>query len=375
LNTFWTSFCEHAKSHSIERAATPQEKSEIDSKLNAEAESDVTLTVDMLAAKMQQMVFACRRESFLQTEQQLAGIAMYEQKIERTYFHFKLPNPVQIANWSEYLALIEKFGDFDRTVHLYERALIPLNLLPALWARYANFLVRHGAADRAAELWRRGESSPVSQTVEFQRLRGLFEESMNAFDASAEIHARLEGVTAADAQITVVYHLLREGSRTGDFDRMKARAHEILSNFLMATSNPAEYTAAAAVLYRVMREVDLEVLQGTCTALSLALALGVRALIDSEMPERAKELFEHFLYSEESCLSPADRAKVLPVFINFLRKGGGTVVEIRRAERLALSLERLLRAKMLEDRRELTKDTANSAEILDRWMKYLQGRD
>jgi hypothetical protein len=211
--------------------------------------------------------------------------------------------------------------------------------------------------------------------VEFQRLKGLFEEYMGHFEASSEIHKELEGKGSGEAQIAVAYHLLREGSRTGDIEGMKGRAHDILSHFLTTTSDPADYTGVAAVLYGVAREVDLEVLQGTCTSIPLALALGARALIDSGMLDRAKEFFEHFIYSDGPGLTAADKAKVLPVFIDFMRKGGGKITDIKRAERTADELERILRAKMLEQRRELTKDTSGPSQVLDRWMRYLQGRD
>jgi hypothetical protein len=153
---------------------------------------------------------------------------------------------------------------------------------------------------------------------------------------------------------------------------MKTKAHEILSRFLATTTNPSEYTAVAAVLYRIVREVDLEVLQGMCTSIPLALGLGVRALIDSGMQDRARELFEHFVYAGDSALSVSDKAKVLPTFIQFLRKGGGTLADIRKAEALLFDLERMLRARMLDDRREITKDTSNPSAVLDRWVKHLR---
>jgi hypothetical protein len=81
LASFWKSFAEHANHHSIESAATPQEKSEIDAKLNMEAEDDVTLTADVLVKRMQQMIFAYRRRSYGETLSMLGQKELFEKKI------------------------------------------------------------------------------------------------------------------------------------------------------------------------------------------------------------------------------------------------------------------------------------------------------
>jgi hypothetical protein len=121
-----------------------------------------------------------------------------------------------------------------------------------------------------------------------------------------------------------------------------------------------------------VKKCDVDVLKESGTGVPLALGLAVRVLIEQGEVNEAKEVFHKFLFGEKSEMSVEDKAKMFPVYVGFLRKGAGSVEEIRFAERGMLEAERKCRVKMLKDRREVCKVTSGMQEVMSRWMDYLQ---
>ena len=372
LETFWKSFVEHAEHHSIERAATPQEKAEIDGVLNQEADNDVTLTADDLGRKMQQLVLSYRSKSYAEASQHVSERLLFELKISRTYFHFKAPGAVQIANWSEYLSSVEAMGDIERTIHLYERALIPMNVCPEIWIRYAAFLHDNGRPDEALALLERASKSPVWQLPEFHRLRGLFAEKVGDFELAQSVFDSLAKDRSGEAQAAVVGHILREGSRNGTMDDARSNAIQVCEAFLQTSLNPLDYALLSSILAKLSQTVDREILKTTCTSVPLALATLTKLAPDVE---EASSTFQHFLLDEKSQLSPSDKARIFPVYLNFLRKSVDSIAQIRMVERARLATERQLRSASLRARREKAKDTSNPGDVMNRWIDYVELSD
>ncbi|GMN43372.1 hypothetical protein TIFTF001_012560 [Ficus carica] len=87
-------------------------------------------------------------------------IRTFETKIRRSYFHVKPLDADQLDNWHHYLDFVEKQGDFDWVVKLYERCLIPCAHYPEFWMRYVDFMETKGgreianyALDRATQVF------------------------------------------------------------------------------------------------------------------------------------------------------------------------------------------------------------------------------
>jgi hypothetical protein len=258
-------------------------------------------------------------------------------------------------------------------VHLYERALIPLNLHPIMWARYSEFLVSQDRIPEALNIWERGSKSAVSIDPQFLRLRELFAERTDNAGLGVETHARLSQLKSGEAVLAVVDHHMRASTATGD-PAMKQRAQEVLAGFLATSLNPVDYAAASAALYKLEQPVDIEVLQSTCTKIPLALSLGVRALLDSGMTEQAGLLFKHFLTDEKSELNIEDRHRFYPVYVDFLRRHG-SIHDVREAQRGLFDVERRLRVARLAERREKTKDIHKPTEIMESWIDFFQQTD
>ncbi|XP_057950326.1 pre-mRNA-processing factor 39-2 [Malania oleifera] len=89
-------------------------------------------------------------EQFYQEACQLdERIHFFEAGIRRPYFHIKPLDDTQLENWHHYLDFIEMQGDFDWTVKLYERCLIPCANYPEFWMRYAEFMESKGGREIA----------------------------------------------------------------------------------------------------------------------------------------------------------------------------------------------------------------------------------
>jgi hypothetical protein len=196
---------------------------------------------------------------------------------------------------------------------------------------------------------------------------------MGNHECSNELHEKLSSEKPAGAKLAVAFHILREGYRTGTAEEAIQRARGLLDEVLAVTLEPGDFTAAFAVLYNLVKQTDnIDVLEQTCTSVPLALGVMTRALIEHGDLARAKLAFQNFLYEAKSEMSLQDKAVTFLVFINFLRRGGGTIADVREAEKALLEIERKLRAKMLSERREITKDTTGMNEIMSRWITYLQ---
>ncbi|OVA01421.1 RNA-processing protein [Macleaya cordata] len=92
-----------------------------------------------------------------------AEIHSFESRIKRPYFHIKPLDVSQLENWHYYLDFIEMHGDFDWTVKLYERCLIPCANYPEFWMRYVELMESKGGIEianfalvRATEIFLKG---------------------------------------------------------------------------------------------------------------------------------------------------------------------------------------------------------------------------
>jgi hypothetical protein len=206
-------------------------------------------------------------------------------------------------------------------------------------------------------------------------LRGLFEESIQQFDESEKLHQTLEKQKSAAAALAVAFHVLREGRRTDTLHAAMERLQLILMEFLSVTIRPLDYALVSSALYRLMKKSDVDVLRESSTSIPLALGLAVRVLMGQSQMNEAKEVFHKFLLGEKSEMSVEDKAKLFPVYVDFLRKGGGSIEEIRCAERGMLEVERKCRVNLLKDRREVCKVTSEMQEVLCRWMDYFRESD
>jgi len=76
-------------------------------------------------------------------------ICCFEASIKRPFFHVKPLDEDQLENWHQYLDFVEKNGDFDWAVKLYERCLIPCANYSEFWIRYSEYVDAKGGREIA----------------------------------------------------------------------------------------------------------------------------------------------------------------------------------------------------------------------------------
>ncbi|XP_078431138.1 pre-mRNA-processing factor 39-2-like isoform X2 [Wolffia australiana] len=76
-------------------------------------------------------------------------ISHFESQIRRHHFHVKSLDDNQLRNWHHYLDFVDAKYDFDWTVKLYERCLIPCANYPDFWVRYIEHMEANGGRELA----------------------------------------------------------------------------------------------------------------------------------------------------------------------------------------------------------------------------------
>eukprot|EP00246_Nothoceros_aenigmaticus_P007867 TRINITY_DN2206_c0_g2_i2.p1 TRINITY_DN2206_c0_g2~~TRINITY_DN2206_c0_g2_i2.p1 ORF type:complete len:724 (+),score=173.25 TRINITY_DN2206_c0_g2_i2:90-2261(+) len=100
----------------------------------------------------------------------------YETAIRRPYFHVKPLDDTQLGNWHRYLDLVEKDGDFDKIVKLYERCLIACANYPEYWIRYVQRMELDESLDRAVNALSRAADVFVKRRPEIHLFSARFKE-------------------------------------------------------------------------------------------------------------------------------------------------------------------------------------------------------
>nr|CAB3482825.1 unnamed protein product [Digitaria exilis] len=110
-------------------------------------------------------------------------ICCFEASIKRPFFHVKPLDDDQLENWHQYLDYVEKNGEFDWAVKLYERCLIPCANYSEFWIRYSEYVDAKGGREIADHALVRASSCFVKGVPTFCMYHALFKEQIG--DASA----------------------------------------------------------------------------------------------------------------------------------------------------------------------------------------------
>ncbi|XP_020094599.1 pre-mRNA-processing factor 39-like [Ananas comosus] len=108
-------------------------------------------------------------------------ISCFEARIRRHYFHVKPLDEIQLQNWHQYLDFSEMQGDFDWTVKLYERCLIPCASYPEFWIRYVEFVDARGGREIANYTLGRALSFFLKRVPTFRMYCAMFKEQIGDF--------------------------------------------------------------------------------------------------------------------------------------------------------------------------------------------------
>ncbi|KAL0724059.1 hypothetical protein Bca4012_038658 [Brassica carinata] len=90
-----------------------------------------------------------REAMYIKAKEFESKIIGFEMAIRRPYFHVRPLNAAELENWHNYLDFIEKEGDFNKVVKLYERCLVACANYPEYWIRYVLSMETSGSMDLA----------------------------------------------------------------------------------------------------------------------------------------------------------------------------------------------------------------------------------
>uniref|UniRef100_A0ACD5Y6G5 Uncharacterized protein n=1 Tax=Avena sativa TaxID=4498 RepID=A0ACD5Y6G5_AVESA len=105
-------------------------------------------------------------------------ICGFEASIRRHFFLVKPLDDDQLENWNRYLDFVEKNGDFDWAVKLYERCLIPCANYSEFWIRYSEYVDAKGGREIANYALGRASSSFVKGVPTFSMYYAMFKEQV-----------------------------------------------------------------------------------------------------------------------------------------------------------------------------------------------------
>ncbi|KAK9944990.1 hypothetical protein M0R45_010523 [Rubus argutus] len=119
---------------------------------------------------------AIREEMYKKAKEFDSKIINFETAIRRPYFHVRPLSTVELENWNNYLDFIEREGDFNKVVKLYERCLIACANYPEYWIRYVLCMEASGSMDLANNALARATQVFVKRQPEIHLFAARFKE-------------------------------------------------------------------------------------------------------------------------------------------------------------------------------------------------------
>ncbi|TVU06386.1 hypothetical protein EJB05_49598, partial [Eragrostis curvula] len=269
-------------------------------------------------------------------------ICCFEASIKRPFFHFKPLDDAQLGNWHQYLDYVEKNGDFDWAVKLYERCLIPCANYSEFWIRYAEYVDAKGGREIASYALGRASSCFVKGVPAFCMYYAMFKEQIG--DASAAralfVKARSNFTSGYYANINRLANMeKRMGNikaaydiyETAIEDATQKQNIEILPDLY---SNFAQFVYVASRSIREAKEVfDKGIKRAPCKQLIKGLIQFMSMhggateipLLDSVISNAVTPGSDIY-----TTLSPEDREDISLMFLEFVDLYGG-VEELKKA--------------------------------------------
>ncbi|CAM6096792.1 unnamed protein product [Calypogeia fissa] len=134
-----------------------------------------------------------------------AKIRDFETAIRRPYFHVKPLDDMQLGNWHRYLEFIEKEGDTEKVVKLYERCLIACANYPEYWIRYVQRL-EVDDLKAANEALSRSTDTFVKRRPEIHLFAARFKESQGDIKGASAEYELLDTELAPGLVEAVIKH-------------------------------------------------------------------------------------------------------------------------------------------------------------------------
>jgi pre-mRNA-processing factor 39 len=116
---------------------------------------------------------------------------LFEAGIKRTFFHAKSLDEQQLEVWRKYLEFEENEGNYEKTVLLYERAVVPLCYYAEFWERYAAFIHKSHGDQPARGIFQRAIQKFLKNRPDLYLAQGHFEETLGNLDVARKFYIQV----------------------------------------------------------------------------------------------------------------------------------------------------------------------------------------
>ncbi|XP_052489370.1 pre-mRNA-processing factor 39-1 isoform X2 [Gossypium raimondii] len=232
LDRYFNSFKELAGSRPLSELTTAEEAAAYVSGIASEADGEVLegevrpdaaeqtpkpVSAGSTEAVELEKYVAIREELYKKAKEFDSKILGFETAIRRPYFHVRPLNVSELENWHNYLDFIEREGDVNKVVKLYERCLIACANYPEYWIRYVLCMEASGRMDLADNALARATRVFVKRQPEIHLFDARFKEQHGDIPGARAAYQLVHSEISPGFLEAIIKHANME-SRLGKLD-------------------------------------------------------------------------------------------------------------------------------------------------------------
>ncbi|XP_041006892.1 pre-mRNA-processing factor 39-like isoform X4 [Juglans microcarpa x Juglans regia] len=311
---------------------------------DATEQSPKPVSAGLTEAEELQKYIAIREEMYKKAKEFDSKIIGFETAIRRPYFHVRPLNVAELENWHSYLDFMEREGDFNKVVKLYERCLIACANYPEYWMRYVLCMEASGMLDLANNALARASQVFVKRQPEIHLFAARFKEQIGDIPGSQAAYQLVHTEISPGLIEAIIKHANME-YRLGNLEdaySLYEQAIAIEKGKEHSQTLPMLYAQYSRFVYMVSgndekaREILLQALEHVQPSKPVLEALIHFEAIQS-LPKRINyldSLVVKFIVPDlesPNVAGPADREELSCIFLEFLNVFGD-VQSIKKAE-------------------------------------------
>ncbi|TYH11219.1 hypothetical protein ES288_A07G240700v1 [Gossypium darwinii] len=232
LDRYFNSFKELAGSRPFSELRTAEEAAAYVSGIASEADGEVLegevrpgaaeqtpkpVSAGSTEAVELEKYVAIREALYKKAKEFDSKILGFETAIRRPYFHVRPLNVSELENWHNYLDFVEREGDVNKVVKLYERCLIACANYPEYWIRYVLCMEASGRMDLADNALARATRVFVKRQPEIHLFDARFKEQHGDIPGARAAYQLVHSEISPGLLEAIIKHANME-SRLGKLD-------------------------------------------------------------------------------------------------------------------------------------------------------------
>ncbi|ESR56980.1 hypothetical protein CICLE_v10018866mg [Citrus x clementina] len=311
---------------------------------DAAEQTSKPVSAGLTEAEELEKYIAIREEMYKKAKEFDSKIIGFETAIRRPYFHVKPLSVAELENWHNYLDFIERDGDFNKVVKLYERCLIACANYPEYWIRYVLCMEASGSMDLAHNALARATHVFVKRLPEIHLFAARFKEQNGDIDGARAAYQLVHTETSPGLLEAIIKHANME-RRLGNLEdafSLYEQAIAIEKGKEHSQTLPMLYAQYSRFLHLVSGNAEKarKILVDSLDHVQLSKPL-LEALIHFESIQSSpkqidflEQLVDKFLMSNSdspSTANAAEREELSCVFLEFLGLFGDAQL-IKKAE-------------------------------------------